>query len=90
MAKWKPRDIIVRAELGQWCHPIVILSEHTFPNGELAYRFRAAIPSCDYDDDTEHWPKDGYGSQDYLDQYRLLWREQGEGDLEMFKKRKNI
>lgn len=76
MAKWKAGDIIVGHKSGQWQNnPHVVLGEHVFPDGKLAYRIRECLPQYDMLDDTEHWSnRDHYGLQEFLDDFKLIWR----------------
>ena len=75
MAKFKEGDIVVGHKPGQWQKdPVVILGEHPFPDGTLAYRYRSCGPQYDMDDGSEIWVnKDGYIHQSFLDDFKLIW-----------------
>lgn len=79
MAKFQYGDIVVSQEdNGMKNCPIVILSEHTFPDGTLAYRYRSIHPGFDDSSGEEMWSEhDGYNSQSYIDTYQLIWRIHG-------------
>lgn len=71
--KFKELDIVCKP--GN-VYPIIILGEHTFPDGKLAYRCRHTRPLYDDLDGTEHWDKqDWYIHQSHVDEhYELIWR----------------
>lgn len=73
-SKFKAGDIVV-SRSGAWKEPHVVLGVHTFPNGTPAYRLRSCLPQYDMDDGSELWPsRDSYMSQEFIDEFSLLWR----------------